>query len=226
MAAICFVALREDYPLKVYTALVLNQPVALVSDPYRGKIAEHKAYLAQAKRQGTLRYGFVGDSIIADWLVAANFDHSINLGIRGDTASNLLTRLDVRDVSVAPIWYVGIGVNDLARGEDADEIITNLVNIFSVFEPVETVFWRAILPVSSSYWSVEKEAARVEVNQTMRGLCEKAANCVFLQVPAAFRIDIRQVTTDGLHPNAVGYEVLAQQFCAYVSCALGRGKRE
>ncbi len=215
--------LRGDYHLKLFHRFVSETTWVEAGPRYQEKRADHAALIAQARHHGTLHSVFIGDSLTENWLLAGRFPHALNLGIRGDTVSGVQARLPVGDLGIAPVWVVRIGVNDIARGRAGEDLLSDTLTLMQQMQGVEQLYWAAVLPVARPGWAPEQEALRQRVNTTTGTACQKQANCTFLPEPPEMqggsRPGIASLTTDGLHLNARGYRLLAQQMCRHIPCA-------
>jgi lysophospholipase L1-like esterase len=183
----------------------------------------HERLLDQVDAGANVQLAFVGDSLIAGWLTAASFPSSINLGIGKDTLQGLLGRLQSDTVNRIPIWYLGVGVNDIFRGVPSDDLNTRLNQISQRFQGAELLIWRSVLPTNRKDWTAHHETQRQMLNAKARDLCAAMENCVFLSAPRDWSDRLASWTHDGLHPNGAGYAALGAQLNALLRPAKPNG---
>jgi len=102
------------------------------------------------------------------------------------------------------------GVNDLIMGYSEDDIITNLQYM------CQAAIGNKTIPVLATLTPVFGEhrmwASGVErVNVRIRALAQ-AMNVALVDLELAFKWDPIYIGEDGLHPNALGYNLMAQTF--------------
>jgi len=174
---------------------------------------------------GENRVVFLGDSITDYWKLPDYFPGKpyVNRGIDGQTSSQMLVRFqqDVIDLHPA-VLIVLAGTNDIAgvTGRIRDEDIE--ANYASMAELARThhirVVFSSLLPVNN-YTQDAKESYALRpgrrilaVNRWLRAYCDKNA-LVFLDYYAAMVDDKgmlkRELSDEGLHPNAAGYKIMA-----------------
>lgn len=189
------------------------------TDHYKLMVWLHERPISQALASPDIQIAFIGDSIIEGWLTSNILPNSLNLGISRDTTPGLIARAKPELIAHVPTWYLGIGVNDALTATRPEEIAGYVTQLKTVFMPAERLIWRAVLPVNGASWTAEKEAFRTAFNTAAQKACQEMANCTFLAAPDGYGENIVDWTSDGLHPNAIGYRQLAQQLCEEISCA-------
>lgn len=189
------------------------------TDHYKLMVWLHERPISQALASPDIQIAFIGDSIIEGWLTSNILPNSLNLGISRDTTPGLIARAKPELIAHVPTWYLGIGVNDALTATPPEEIAEYVAQLKTVFMPAERLIWRAVLPVTGASWTPEKEAFRTAFNSAAQRACQEMANCTFLTPPGGYGENTAEWTSDGLHPNAIGYRQLAQQLCAEISCS-------
>lgn len=211
------VLIRENYPSKLLRAATGRPAPVTQSAHYQQMLPIHARLLDQVKNGAEVELAFVGDSIIEGWLTASYFPQSLNLGIGRDTISGLLARIDSETVRLVPVWYLGIGINDVLREYDLDSLPGLVSQLSMNFGPARILIWRAALPVQRPGWGTAHEQHRTQYNELAQAACARIPNCTFLPAPAGFVQNIQDWTYDGLHPNADGYKALTEQARTHLS---------
>ncbi len=183
---------------------------------------------------GEKRVIFYGDSITDSWHLDQSFPgkHYINRGISGQTTPQMLVRYrqDVIDLHPA-VLVVLAGTNDLA-GNTGTETLTQIEEDYANLAELAKVngiriVFSSVMPVNN-YISTEMTVHRrpadiLALNNWLRGYCA-ANSLVYLDYFSAM-VDgrgllRRELSQDGLHPNAAGYAVMAPLAEAAVQKAL------
>jgi len=211
LALFLAVLIREDYPAKIFQAVTgLPTPVTETAH-YREMQQTHARWLEQVAAGTPIQIGFAGDSIIAGWLTSAQFRASINLGVGRDTIDGLLARIAPETVQQVPIWYLDIGINDVLRGHDPAALPDQVAQLAKRFGPAKLLVWQEALPVVRPDWTEAQESHRTELNTLIHAACTQLPRCTVLPAPKSYSAHQSDWTSDGLHPNAKGYQALAQQ---------------
>jgi lysophospholipase L1-like esterase len=192
-----------------------------------GELSRFRAANAALKppAPGESRVVFLGDSITSGWVLSRYFPGRpyVNRGIGGQTTPQLLLRFrpDVIDLH-AKVVVILAGTNDIAGNTGPmtlDEIQANFASMAELARGhgVRVVF-SSVIPVHN-YTSLseltfplrapEKIAA---LNRWLEAYC-KANGHVYLDYFAAMAdgkgLLKKELAEDGLHPNKLGYEIMA-----------------
>lgn len=190
---------------------------------------------AMAQSAMTRRVVFLGDSITEHWAAQRpSFFAShgfLGRGIYGQTTPQVLLRVRTDGITLAPqVIVILAGTNDLAGNtgpESLEYIEGNLASMVEIARANKiAVVLSSILPVNDVYklrTSTRKPGDILELNRWMRQYCAAGA-CIYLDYfshmidgPGSLR---RELSDDGLHPNAAGYEIMEPLAEAAVSRAL------
>ncbi len=171
------------------------------------------------------RVVFLGDSITDYWKLANYFPGKpyVNRGIDGQTTPQMLVRFRQDVIDLHPkVLVVLAGTNDIAgvtgpaRSEDIQANLASMAELARVHH-IRVVF-ASLLP-ANNYTQEAKEnfalrprAKILALNEWLRGYCAKNG-LVYLDYFSAV-IDEqallrRDLSGDGLHPNAAGYKIMA-----------------
>ena len=170
------------------------------------------------------RVVFMGDSITEEWsnLYPMYFDDRsyINRGIGGQTTPQMLIRFrpDVIDLSPSVVVILA-GTNDIAGNTGPSNVKMITDNMFSMSETAMAhgikVVLSSILPVHEYEWAKEiKDPPRTicAVNSMLKDHAQ-LNNLEYLDYYSKM-VDEREglmseYTSDGVHPNKAGYEVMS-----------------
>ena len=187
---------------------------------YYWKENEQLNQLPENKR----RVVFMGDSITEEWgRLSPDFfqpTHYINRGIGGQTTPQMLLRFKQDVINLNPaIVFILAGTNDIAgnTGPANQEMITN--NIFSMAELSMShnikVVLSSILPVDKYPWADqvrEVPETILKINQQLKLFSQKH-NTIYIDYYSSMVGENRglkkEYTTDGVHLNKEGYEVMS-----------------
>ena len=135
----------------------------------------------------------------------------INEGIGGTTTGDGLARVnDVLQADRPGYLLILYGANDAIMGDDSDNALANLQGIIDAAKANKTVPVIATLPPMSGEHSIfNGEATRIS-----SGIRDLAAQngIALVDLEAAFDSNPDLIGSDGLHPTAAGYQVIAQSF--------------
>ena len=187
-----------------------------------GRYREDNAKL-QAPASGEMRVVFMGDSITDGWgrKYGEFFPGKpyVNRGISGQTTPQMLIRFrpDVINLKAKAV-VIFAGTNDIAKNtgpETLEDIENNLMSMADLAHANGIKVVLASLTPVCDYIKPQTErrppSEIVALNQWIKSYCERNGD-VYLDYYSA-TIDDRQMfkrelTVDGLHPNAQGYQVM------------------
>ena len=170
------------------------------------------------------RIVFMGDSITEEWgRLSPDFFQPaqyINRGIGGQTTPQMLLRFKQDVINLNPaIVFILAGTNDIAgnTGPANLEMVTN--NIFSMAELSVSynikVVLSSILPVDTYPWAdhiKEVSDTILKINQQLKSFSQKHS-MIYIDYYSSMVGENRglkkEYTTDGVHLNKKGYEVMS-----------------
>ena len=207
---------------------------------YRGDDAALATTGTNETRTNETRVVFLGDSITDYWKLADYFSGKpyvvINRGVDGQSTPEMLVRFRQDVIDLHPnVLVVLAGTNDIAgvtgptRNEDIEANYATMAELASAHH-IRVIF-ASLLPVYN-YTAESKESFALRprerilaLNAWLKDYCDKN-DLVYLDYYSAL-IDSqgmlqRQLSDDGLHPNAAGYKIMAPMADKAIANALGK----
>ena len=170
---------------------------------------------------------FLGDSITdgCEWSEMFGNKKIKNRGISGDVTRGILGRMEEVVASKPDKIFLMIGVNDLARGLPAEEVVDNtrlIVQRIREASPETKIYLQSLLPVNDAFGMfaghTDKGAAILSVNRELKKM--EGPNVTFIGLHEAFANAEGKlkasVTNDGLHLNGNGYQLWAELIKNYI----------
>jgi lysophospholipase L1-like esterase len=188
------------------------------------------------KAQGTVasRVVFLGDSITEGWKIDSFFPNKpyVNRGVSGQTTSQMLVRTfqDVIDLHPAAVIVLA-GTNDIAANNGPETMQMVEENIQAITELAQKhgikVILCSVLPVNDypdqPQTPRHPKAQIAELNNWFRKYAEEAGAlyCDYDSAVADENGFLKQgISSDGLHPNAKGYDLMVPVAEASIQKAL------
>jgi lysophospholipase L1-like esterase len=215
-----------------------NRTPVLMND--WGELARYRKADEELKppAPGENRVVFYGDSITDIWHLADYFPGKpyINRGISGQTTPQMLVRFRQDVIDLDPkVVVILAGTNDLAGNtgpETVEEIEGNYASlselahvhdirvVFSSVTPVHNY-----TPASNYTFPLRPPEKILELNHWLQDYCAKTGD-IYLDYFSATVDDKgflkKDLSEDGLHPNAAGFKVMAPLAEAAIEKALGK----
>jgi lysophospholipase L1-like esterase len=215
--------------------------IAVFFDDF-GQLARYRDADAALKppAPGENRVIFFGDSITDLWKLADSFPGKpyINRGIGGQTTPQMLVRFrqDVIDLHPQAVVILA-GTNDIAgntgpmRLEDIEENYASLAELARDHDV--RVIYSSVLPVhnytekAKDFFAQRSTEKILELNRWLKNYCE-SNHLVYLDYFSAM-VDEKgllkkDLSDDGLHPNAAGYKLMAPMAEGAIERAVGTAK--
>jgi lysophospholipase L1-like esterase len=167
------------------------------------------------------RIVFMGNSITENWIKTYPdyfSGHFVNRGISGQTTPQMLIRFraDVVDLKPAVVVILA-GTNDIAGNTGPSTLEMIMDNLKSMTEIAQSnsikVLLCSVLPAYDYSWSPGKEpnVKIPELNKMIRNYADKN-NIIYVDYFSAMADDKngmkKELTHDGVHPTAAGYDVM------------------
>jgi lysophospholipase L1-like esterase len=214
--------------------------VAVFTDDF-GQLTRYRDADAALKppAAGENRVVFFGDSITDVWHLDEYFPGKpyINRGIVGQTTPQMLVRFrqDVIDLHPKAVVILA-GTNDIAgntgpmRLEDIEANYASLAELARAHEV--RVIYSSVLPVhnytdrAKDFFAQRSPEKIRDLNRWLKNYClTPASGCAYLDYFSAMVDDggfmKKDLSDDGLHPNAGGYKVMVPLAEAAIGKALG-----
>ena len=206
----------------LFLSIIMGGKVHAQDWPNLNKYQNENANLKPVA-QGDKRIVFIGDSITEFWSVL-NPEYFagkpyVNRGISGQTTPQILIRFRADVIALKPAAVVILaGINDIAgnTGPSTLEMIAN--NIFSMAELAKAnqikVILCTVLPAYDFSWKPNQNPAEkvVALNKMIKKYAD-ANNILYLDYFSAMADERNGLKTayseDGVHPNKVGYQIMA-----------------
>jgi len=160
---------------------------------------------------------FLGDSLTdgGHWSEMFPDRNVINRGISGDQTSGVISRLDEVIESEPLKIFLMIGINDLAEGKIAEEVVYNIKQIVRIIHkrsPDTEIFLQSLLPVNKDFDffpnHVNKTGHIIRVNRALKNFSD-ANDISYINLYPLFATKDNQLnpkhTNDGLHLKGSGY---------------------
>jgi lysophospholipase L1-like esterase len=223
-----FAELRESVDrIESHFRALLDQKEAQVRNPDRDNLSR---YAEANQRLGPPdpnqpRVVFLGDSITDGWRLNEYFSGRdfVNRGISGQITGEMLGRMKADVIDLKPVAVLILaGTNDIARGVAIRTIQNNLTMIADLadYHKIKPLF-ASILPVSDYHkdknplferTKLRQPAVIVNLNIWIRELCRQRGYTYvdyFSKMVDKAGYMQAELADDGLHPNSMGYRVMA-----------------
>lgn len=198
-----------------FGSMIMLQAWQIQDDPY---YKHRKSQFEMLKNSDKYETMMLGDSITDEglWDELLENNKVQNRGISGDTTSGVLDRLDSINKSIKQV-FIMIGVNDIMRGKEVDEIYNNYMKIIKTFKDKNIKVY-----IQSTLFIGEKrmENFNPKVEELNKRL-EKFANenqITFINLNPIFapqKVLKKEFTSDDLHLNGSAYKLWANEIKKY-----------
>ena len=185
------------------------------NDPYYKHRKSQFDVLSQNEKYRTI---MLGDSITDEgsWDELLNNDTIQNRGISGDTTDGVLDRLNSVNKNIKQV-FIMIGVNDIMRGREVDEIFANYLKIIKTFKEknikvhIQSTLYIGETRKSNFNPKVEELNKRLEKYASENQITFINLNPIF----APNQVLKKEFTSDDLHLNGTAYKLWAEQIRKY-----------
>ncbi|NCB13996.1 MAG: lipolytic protein, partial [Erysipelotrichia bacterium] len=150
------------------------------------------------------------------WDELLNNDKVQNRGISGDTTSGVLDRLDSISSNIQQV-FIMIGVNDIMRGKEVDEVYNNYLKIIKTFKDKNIK-----VNIQATLYIGEKRKADFNPKiEELNKRLEKYASenqITFINLNPIFapqKVLKKEFTFDDLHLNGTAYKLWANEIKKY-----------
>ena len=171
---------------------------------------------------------FLGNSLTQGgrWHEYFPNQRTANRGIVGDNTEGILARLD-EIIAVNPKkLFVLSGTNDVSQDLDNEYIVNNMREIIRRVRegsPETEIFWQSVLPINNDFGRFQRMIGReeqmIDLNRRIRQMTAEEG-IEFIYLFPLFTDDEGKLranlTTDGIHINAAGYEIWVNKIREFV----------
>lgn len=194
---------------------VMAQAWMIQDDPYYKHRKSQFEQLMNNERYETM---MLGDSITDEgqWDELLNNTKVQNRGISGDTTDGVIDRLNSVSKGIKQV-FIMIGVNDIMRGREVDEIFANYLKIIQTLKDKNIkVYIQSTLYIGES----RKENFNSKVEELDKRLEKYASEnqITFINLNPIFapqKVLKKEFTSDDLHLNGSAYNLWAEQIRKY-----------
>lgn len=179
-------------------------------------------------------YLFLGDSITEQYDLKEYYEDYpvVNSGVSGDFTSSIVEDMKKRvyDYNPSKVFLL-IGINDLRKGKDVSEIVSNTKKIIELIKenrPYSEIYLESIYPInktdddkiSDSVKDIEFDNEKIiEVNDLLKDLA-KDEKITYVDLYNKLIDDDGNLnisyTKDGLHISSEGYEFITKELMKYI----------
>ena len=179
-------------------------------------------------------YLFLGDSITEQYDLKEYYEDYpvVNSGVSGDYTSSIVENMKKRvyDYNPSKVFLL-IGINDLRKGNDVSEIVSNTKEIIELIKenrPYSEIYLESIYPInktdddkiSDSVKDIEFDNEKIiEVNNLLKDLA-KDEKIIYVDLYNKLIDDDGNLnisyTKDGLHISSEGYECITKELMKYI----------
>lgn len=179
-------------------------------------------------------YLFLGDSITEQYDLKEYYkDYPVvNSGVSGDSTSSIVENMKKRvyDYNPSKVFLL-IGINDLRKGKDSSEIVSNtkeIVKLIKENRPYSEIYLESIYPInktdddkiSDSVKDIEFDNEKIiEVNNLLKDLA-KDEKITYVDLYNKLVDDDGNLnisyTKDGLHISSEGYKFITKELMKYI----------
>ena len=185
------------------------------NDPYYKNRKSQFEVLTMNEKYTTM---MLGDSITDEglWDELLNNDKVQNRGISGDTTNGVLDRLNSISSNIQQV-FIMIGVNDIMRGKEVDEIYANYLKIIKTFKDknikvhIQSTLYIGETRKADFNPKVEELNKRLEKYASENKITFINLNPIF----APNKVLKKEFTFDDLHLNGSAYKLWTQEIKNY-----------
>ena len=194
---------------------VMSQAWMIQDDPY---YKHRKSQFEQLMNNEKYETMMLGDSITDEgqWDELLNNSKAQNRGISGDTTDGVIDRLNTISKGIKQV-FIMIGVNDIMRGREVDEIFANYLKIIQTFKDKNIkIYIQSTLYIGETRKAnfnpkVEELDSRLEKYASENQITFINLNPIF----APQKVLKKEFTSDDLHLNGSAYKLWAEQIKKY-----------
>ena len=206
----------------LFLSIVMAQQVQAQDWPNLGKYQEQNVTL-KLPAEGQQRIVFMGDSITEFWSTTDSDYFTgkayVNRGISGQTTPQMLIRFRADVIALQPAAVLILaGINDIAGNTGPTTLDMIAHNIISMVELAQAnqikVILCSVLPAFDFPWKPNQNPAEkvIALNEMIKNYAD-ANGILYLDYYSAMNDERNGLKVaysgDGVHPNKLGYQVMA-----------------
>lgn len=195
---------------------VKTQEWKIQNDPYyKHKKSQFEVLMNNSKYTTMM----LGDSITDEgrWEELLNSNIVQNRGISGDTTSGVLDRLSTVSPSIKQV-FIMIGVNDIMRGKEANEVFENYKKIIKFFQEKNIkIYIQSTLYIGET--RKQNFNSKIEELNSKLEFFAKNNQITFINLNPIFapnKVLKQEFTTDDLHLNGKAYTLWVNEIKKYI----------
>lgn len=203
--------------------LILSSFIFYHFKTYNHKIKEKIITKEKIVKVVDENYVFLGDSITEKYDIEKHYKNwnknIVNSGISGNLTKDILNNMKKRVYDYNPsVVFLLIGVNDVNKDVDPDEIIDNIKKIITNIREnrnLATLYVESIYPTGSK----ERNDIIIRVNKEVEKFCnEKNITYIDLYKELVNKDDVidGKYTKDGIHLSDEGYKLVTDKLKPYI----------
>lgn len=167
---------------------------------------------------------FLGDSLIDnnEWSEMLSNTNVKNRGIRGDTTTGVLNRLDGITAGHPSSLFLFIGANDLEAGLSTKEVVRNyrlIIQKINENSPSTQIIIQGLLPVDEMKYDGKLKNQQIIALNTELQIVARENKLPYIDLYNVFYTatnDQRHNTYDGIHLNGEAYKKWAKTIESYI----------
>ena len=172
---------------------------------------------------------FLGNSLTygGKWNELFGISNAVNRGIIGNTAADIDARLAEVTAGHPAKIFLMCGVNDVSHDLSADSVaraVIGLVDRIRRESPSTRLYLQSLLPINNSFGRyrrvIGKEQTIRDINALLEPMARERGVTWIMLYPYFCDADSnlrKEITTDGLHLTAPGYEIWRDRLKEYVA---------
>ena len=177
-----------------------------------------KSFIEEHVRES--RVVMLGDSLIdnAKWTDLFPLEEISNHGVGGDTTADILDRIELIYKAKPEKVFIMIGVNDLYKKNNIDDIQSNYKNIVNQLnENNIKVYIQSTLFVGHEQYYINEKVMRL--NKILEKFASTSELITYIDLNEALGNDLylnEEYSYDGLHLNGKGYKIWRDIISSYI----------
>lgn len=212
------------------SALVLSAASCRAAAPAQGEMPRGQEVPEEARlvEIDSCSIVFLGNSLThgGKWNELFGITNAVNRGIVGNTALDIDARLAEVTAGQPAKIFLMCGVNDVSHDLSADSVATDVIHLVDRIQaesPRTKIYLQSLLPINNSFGRYKRVIGKEQTIRDINVILEQKAaerGVTWIYLYDAFCDDEqnlrKELTTDGLHLTAPGYEIWRDRLMPYV----------